>query len=492
MEAALFDYFGVLGNIPYLVAILGVINLLIALAIIFLERKDTSATLAWIMILFLLPVIGIILYLFLSQNISRQKIFRLTKYEEDSIRDALANQIREIDDREFVFSTEEAKRWKDMIKLNQTYANAFLTQDNRLFIMTDGIHMFDQLIEDIKNAKRTINIMSFIIKNDFVGKKLIRELTMKAMQGVEVRLLIDAMGGRQISPLTLADFKDAGGKYAFFFPPKFKYLNMKLNYRNHRKIAVIDGETGYIGGFNIGKEYLGRKKKFGYWRDTHLKVLGSGVQDINARFLLDWRFASKEKVVLSEAYYSEVISLGVTGLQIVSSGPDSKKEEVKRCYMKMITSAEKNVYIQTPYFVPDASILESLKMAALAGVDVRIMIPCMPDHMFVYWATYSYVGELLNSGARVFIYNNGFMHAKTMVVDGEVASIGSANFDMRSFKLNFEANAIIYDAAEAYKLEAIFENDMVYCRELTQALYRKRSVFIRFKESIARLLSDIL
>ena len=160
--------------------------------------------------------------------------------------------------------------------------------------------------------------------------------------------------------------------------------------------------------------------------------------------------------------------------------------------MKMITAARRNVYIQTPYFVPDASILESLKMASLAGVDVRVMIPCKPDHMFVYWATYAYVGELLSSGARVFIYDNGFLHAKTMVVDGEVASIGSANFDMRSFKLNFEANAIIYDAAEAYKIEAIFENDMACCRELTKALYRKRSPVIKFKESVSRLLSDLL
>jgi cardiolipin synthase len=486
------DSYAILANIPYLVTALGIVNIFIALTIIFLERKDPSATLAWIMILFLLPGIGFILYLLISRSISRQKIFILTKFEEDAIRDALANQIKEIDGHEFDFTTAEAKHWKDMIKLNQTYAKSFLTQDNKLFIMTDGMHMFDSLLNDIRNAKSTINIMFFIVKNDFAGRKLIDELTKKANEGIEVRFLIDALGSRQISHLHLSEFKDAGGKYAFFFPPKFKYLNMKLNYRNHRKIAVIDGDIGYIGGFNIGREYLGQKKKFGHWRDTHLKVLGSGVQDINARFILDWRFASKEDIILSEAYYSDVISAGITGMQIVSSGPDSRKQEVKRCYMKMITSARKNVYIQTPYFVPDASILESLKMAALAGVDVRIMIPCKPDHMFVYWATYSYVGELLDAGARVFIYHNGFMHAKTMVVDGQVASIGSANFDMRSFKLSFEANAIIYDAAEAYKLEAIFENDMVNCKELTKALYRKRSLLIKFKESISRLLSDIL
>ena len=488
----MFDFYAILANIPYLITALGVVNIFIALTIIFLEKKDPSATLAWIMVLFLLPGIGFVLYLLISKNMSRKKLFQLSKFEEEVIREALTNQIKEIDDHSFEFTTVEAKRWKDMIKLNQTYANSFLTQDNKLSVMTDGVHMFDSLINDIRQAKSTINIMFFIVKNDFVGRKLIDELTIKASQGVEVRFLVDALGSRQMSHSLLEGFKDAGGKYAFFFPPKFKYLNLNFNYRNHRKIAVIDSEIGYIGGFNIGREYLGQKKKFGFWRDTHMKVLGTGVQDMNARFILDWRLASKENVELSEAYYSQVISVGTTGMQIVSSGPDTQKQEVKRCYMKMITSARKNVYIQTPYFVPDASILESLKMAALTGVDVRIMIPCKPDHMFVYWATYSYVGELLDSGARVFIYDNGFMHAKTIAVDGEVASIGSANFDMRSFKLSFEANAIIYDATEVYKLESIFENDMVHCTELTKALYRKRSLFIRFKEAISRLLSDIL
>jgi cardiolipin synthase len=334
----------------------------------------------------------------------------------------------------------------------------------------------------------------FIIKNDFIGRKLIETLVEKAKDGVEIRLLIDAMGGRQLSysSACIKKLVAVGGRVAFFFPPRFKYLNMKLNYRNHRKIVVIDGEVGYIGGFNIGKEYLGLKKKFGAWRDMHLRIMGSSVQDINARFLMDWRFASQEKIVLSEAYYSKVIQAGTTGIQIVSCGPDEGKAQIKRGYMKMITSARKNIYIQTPYFVPDSSILDSLKMAAQSGVAVKIMIPCMPDHMFVYWATYSYVGELIKSGVRVFIYDKGFLHAKTIVVDGQVASIGSANFDMRSFKLNFEANAFIYDEAEAHKIEENFKNDMADCHELTKEIYYNRGIVIKFKESISRLLSDLL
>ncbi|MBK5261982.1 MAG: cardiolipin synthase [Peptostreptococcaceae bacterium] len=475
--------------------LLFVVDFIIALTIIFLERKNPSATLAWIMVLFLLPVMGIVFYFMFSQNISRQKMFKLSKSEEAVMENALQEQIEEIKTGSFNFSNRESRAWRDLIRLNQTYGKAFFTQDNKISVITDGEDMHYTLLEDIKSAKSTINIMYFIIKNDNIGKQILKALTERAQAGVEVRLLIDAIGGRQILDFTIAELREAGGRVAFFFPPKFKYLkmvNMKLNYRNHRKIVVIDGAIGYIGGFNIGREYVGLKKKFGYWRDTHLRFVGSGVQDINARFIMDWKFAAKERLTVSEVYYSEVVKEGTTGIQIVSSGPDSAREEIKRAYMRMIASATKNIYLQTPYFVPDDSLLDSLKMAALSGVDVKIMIPCMPDHMFVYWATYSYVGELINSGIKIYIYDNGFLHAKTIVVDTEVASIGSANFDRRSFKLNFEANAFIYDGKEAKKIEAIFEQDMKLCHELTKELYQKRSIIIKFKEAISRLLSDLL
>lgn len=479
-------------NMSTLITGLFLVNFVIGLTIIFLERKNPSATLAWIMILFLVPVAGIIFYFLLSQNIARQKIFRMTKYEEAIINASLNEQFNAIKHGEFVFSNPESKKWQDMIRLHQSYSESFFTQDNKISVLTDGRHKFESLIKDIMDAKQSINIMYFIVKNDSMGRLLIDALTQKSREGIEVRLLIDAMGSRQISRKMLEPLRQAGGQYAFFFKPMFKYLNLKLNYRNHRKLVVIDGAIGYLGGFNVGNEYVGKKKKFGYWRDTHLRLMGSCVQDMNARFILDWRFASKENIVLSQAYYDEPFQAGTTGIQIVSCGPDSSKEEIKQGYLKMISSAKKNIYIQTPYFVPDASILEVLKTAVLSGIDVKIMIPCMPDHMFVYWATYSYVGILLNLGVKIYIYDAGFMHAKTICVDGEVASIGSANFDIRSFRLNFEANAFIYDAAEVYKLEAIFETDIMKSHELTKHLYRSRSLLIKFKESVSRLLSDLL
>lgn len=478
--------------ISQFILILTIINIIVAITAIVLERHNPSASIAWVMVIFMLPVVGIILYFLLSQNIARRKIYKFSSFEEKKIISSLDNQIEEIENGTFEFASEESKRWEDMIHLNQLYGRAYYTQNNKIDVMTDGRQFFDAMVEDIRNAKETINIMFFIIKNDEVGRKFIDILTEKAKEGVKVRLLMDSMGSGQINDKVLHDFINAGGKRAYFFPKKFNLFNIDFNYRNHRKLAVIDGDIGYIGGFNVAREYLGMKKKFGYWRDTHIRITGQSVQDINARFILDWRLTSKEGIALTEAFYSRVINRGNTGIQIVSSGPNSVREEVKRSLMKMITSAKKSIYIQTPYFVPDSSILESLKMAAQCGVDVRVMIPCKPDHPFVYWGTYAYAGELVNSGGRVYIYDNGFLHSKTMVVDGEVATVGSTNFDRRSFSLNFESNAFIYSKDEAYKMEEIFSKDMNECHELTRDLYNERKFNIKVKEVIARLLSDLL
>lgn len=471
-----------------------VINFVIAFAIVFLERKEPAATLVWISILFILPVVGLLFYLFFSQNISKQKIFKMTSDEEMMLDKTLQLQVDEMKTGRYPYFKPETYTWRDMIKLCQTYARAYYTHDNDIKVLTDGDEMFRMLLQDIQNAQESINIQFFIVKNDEVGKELIRALTEKARRGVEVRFLMDAVGSREIWERNLRKFKEAGGKYAFFFNTKTRVINLKLNYRNHRKLTVIDGRIGYIGGFNIAREYLGKKKKFGYWRDTHIRITGGSVRDINTRFILDWRSASKEDMPFpKDQYYREHKSkTGSSGVQIVSSGPDALKEQVKRGYMKMITSAMKNVYIQTPYFVPDKSISESLKMAAQSGVDVRVMIPCMPDHMFVYWATYAYVADLMYSGCRIFIYNNGFLHAKTMTVDDQIATVGSANFDIRSFKLNFEANAFIYDSSVTRKMENIFEEDMKHCYELTPELYERRGLIIKCKESISRLLTELL
>lgn len=468
-----------------------IVNTILILTIIFNERKTPSATLAWIMIIGFVPIAGFIIYFIFNQNISRSKINRHTEKEHVVISNALKRQKDEIVSGTFSFKLDEAAKWRHLIKLNHVYGSSYYTQKNDIKIITDGKELFNELIDDIRKAQKSINLETYILKKDHLGKELIRELTKKVREGVEVRLLVDALGGRYITKVVLREYLRAGGKVGFFFKPKFIFFGVKLNYRNHRKIITIDNETAYIGGFNIGKEYVGEKRKFGYWRDTHIKIKGESVFDLNSRFILDWRFTTREKIEIEPGEYEGEIQ-GDKGVQIVSCGPDEPKEEVKRAFMRMITYAQKNVYIQTPYFVPDPSILESLKMAAQSGVDVRIMIPCKPDHIFVYWATYSYIGEMLKAGARVFIYENGFLHAKTMMVDGEVTSVGSSNFDIRSFRLNFETNAFVFHRGFAKQMEEIFVKDMSCSRELTLEDYNKRSIAIKIKEAISRLLSDLL
>jgi cardiolipin synthase A/B len=478
---------------PAFLAVLYLINFVVAFTIIFLERKNPSATLAWLMILFIMPGFGVVLYVMLSQNISRHKIFSLTTFEEKRFNEALSTQMEDMRKGLFVYSNRGEARWKDMIRLNQKYGGAFLTQDNEVQIFTKGVRKFESLIADINRAQKNIHVEYFILKPDSIGLAFLEALTRKATEGVQVRLLLDAMGSSKIRARHLKPLRKAGGQVAFFFPPKiFKFFNFKFNYRNHRKLAVIDSKIAYLGGFNVGNEYVGVSRRFTSWRDTHVRLEGGCVQDIDARFILDWRFASGEDMGIPTDYYSAPPSRHSVDVQIVSCGPDSPNTEVKLAFLKMIAGAERNIFLQTPYFIPDESIFEGLKMAALAGVDVRIMIPNQPDHPLVYWVTYSNVGSLLDSGVKVYIYDKGFLHSKTLTVDGEVSSVGSANFDIRSFKLNFECNAFMYSRAIAKEMEEIFENDMASSFRLTPAIYRNRSAWVKFRESVGRLVSDIL
>lgn len=273
-------------------------------------------------------------------------------------------------------------------------------------------------------------------------------LTEKAKEGVSVKVLYDSMGCRKLPKDFFAPLFKEGGQ-AISFAPSI----IDINYRNHRKIVVIDGRIGYIGGFNIGIEYLGQNEEFGFWRDTHLRIIGESVDTLQYRFLLDWNFAAEQEVSYSEKFFPPKDATGDVRLQIVTSGPDSKAEEIKSLFLKMIYGAKESIYIQTPYFIPDQTMQEALKIATMAGVDVRIVVPDRPDHPFVYEANQSYVGLMLEGGARCYKYRGGFLHSKVIVVDGKVASVGTTNMDVRSFKLNFEINAFIYDKPTAKKIK---------------------------------------
>lgn len=469
-----------------------VINFFLALIIIFLERKNPSATLAWLLTLLFMPGLGFIFYVIFSQNLTRRQLFKLKVTESKIQEKSINEQLKALNNNNSPFSEEKYSPYKPMIRMHLVNASAYFSQDNEVQIFSDGHNKFHDLLTEIEKARDHIHIMYYIFRKDALGERILEALQKKSEQGVKVRLLIDSVGSRGLDEKYLDTFTNDNFKYAYFFKAKFKLINFKMNYRNHRKIAVIDGQIGYLGGFNLGNEYLGEDDKFGYWRDTHIKIRGTGVHSLQIRFLLDWRNASKEDITIAKGFLPEPEIIGNNGIQIVSSGPDSAQEQIKQGFIKMINHAEKSIHIQTPYFIPDESIMEALKIAIASGVEVKLMIPNKPDHPFVYWATYSYAGELLRAGGRVFTYEQGFLHSKTIVVDEKVASVGTANFDVRSFKLNFEVNAFIYSEEVSKDLTQDFYNDSLLSYELTKDAYYDRPTIIKFKESIARLLSPIL
>lgn len=289
------------------------------------------------------------------------------------------------------------------------------------------------------------------------------------------------------------ELAEAGGEVLAYFPSFFALLNPRLNFRNHQKLVIIDGKIGYIGGFNVGKEYVGLDKRFGFWRDMHLRIEGNAVHSLQSHFLFDWHQAdNSEYNEYSKEYYPLNSVKNITPIQIVSSGPDTDYEAVKENYIRLIMSARKYIYIQTPYFIPDNAFLTAIQIAAASGVKVKIMTPAKPDHIFIYGANSYYLGQLLEHGATVLRYTKGFLHSKMMVIDDEVCTIGTTNLDNRSFSLNFEINAVIYDEKNARSCRILFEEDEQSCFEMTSSIYDERPLWTKMREAFSRLISPIL
>ena len=470
-----------------------IINIFLAIVLIFLERRDASSTWAWLMVLFFIPILGFIIYLLFGRQLRQKHLFRWEGRNKIGIEKLINYQLDAIENETFVFLKTDTEKYYDMIYLHLLNNQSVLTQDNDVQIFTDGQEKFESLLDDLEHARDHIHIQYYIFRLDGIGKRIEEVLVRKARSGVKVRMLFDDIGSRNLHVRHFKRLIDSGGEAAAFFPAILPMINPRLNYRNHRKIVIVDGRIGYIGGFNVGDEYLGLSKKFGYWRDTHLRIEGSAVHPLQTRFILDWNQASpKTSIQYDERLFPAIPRKGNVGMQIVSSGPDSEWEDIKDGYLKMIFLAKDYIYIQSPYFIPDTSMLDALRIACLSGVDVRIMIPNKPDHLFVYWATYSNIGLLLKAGARVYLYENGFIHSKQIVVDDQVSTVGTANIDVRSFRLNFEVNAFIYDREKSHELAEIFEEDIQNSTELTLEDYVNREKWIKVKESVSRLLSPIL
>lgn len=470
--------------IRYILLGLYFLNLLLSVITVFREKRDIAATWAWLLVLILLPGIGFIFYLFIGKKLTREKIFDIKSQENIGMPELVQAQKEMLADDEDLLSERQAsENAKEMASLFLESDESILTKGNKVELFTDGAEKFDSLIEDISKAEHHIHMIYYIIHNDKIGKRVLRALEERAAAGVEVLVIYDALGSRSLRPKFFKTLKKLGGKAEPFFGSKLPIINLRFNYRNHRKIVVIDGKIGYTGGFNVGDEYLGEYKKFGYWRDTHLKIQGNAVLALQTRFLMDWNAAvSNHKLEYEENYFPLIDKKGHANIQVVSSGPDSDLEQIKKGYIKMISMAKESVFIQTPYFVPDDSVLESIQIAVMSGIDVKIMIPNKPDHPFIYRATMYYAEAMVNAGAEVYIYDNGFLHAKTVVVDGDICSIGTANFDIRSFKLNFEVNVFIYDDKIAKQQEQFFYEDMKKSYLLTKEMLDNQSKWLKFKQ----------
>lgn len=472
--------------------IIFIINIFLVAIVVVFERRNPVATVAWILLLVFVPILGFLMYIFLGQNLQRKKLFYLKEEEEHELLSLLAGQDVSLQKNTLHFNDPRTREYLDLVYLQMVSNYSLLTQDNKVEVFHEGEELFNRILSSLKKAQHYIHMEYFIIRNDSLGQHIMNILAEKARQGVEVKLLYDGMGSIRLSPRFFRKLHEAGGRSAAFFPPFLPYINVRVNYRNHRKILIIDGDEAYVGGFNVGDEYIGVSPRFGYWRDIHLNIRGSAIDSLEMRFLLDWRFAARDPLSETDFYFPTRKPEGSSALQIVSSGPDMNYPAIKNGYLKLINKAKRNVYIETPYLIPDDSILEALKIAALSGVDVRLMIPYKPDHFYVHWASLSYVGELLEAGVRCYQYQKGFLHSKMVCTDGFASSVGTANLDIRSFELNFEVNAFIYDEEIGRQLEENFLSTLEDCIEITREAYAARPMRVRFKEGLFRLLSPIL
>ncbi len=470
-----------------------VLDVIFAVGIVFFEHRTPESALAWLAILALLPFFGFVLYLALGQNYYGSRLFRLKAEDDRELQEQVGEQLREISLVEEGRRDEKVGRYLDTMRMLLRSDRALLTEGNRVEIYISGEDKYRALFQAIRDARKYVHLEYYYINADRIGGELAALLTEKAKEGVEVKVLVDGLPFTRVPKKLWRPLIGAGGRHAVFFPGIFKVIHLRINNRNHRKIAVIDGKIGFCGGMNIGDEYLGRKK-LGYWRDTHVRLEGPAARSLEVRFLQDWNYAAGDTLGLDPVHFPSVEGAGTARIQVVSSGPDSRYNQVMEMYLKLIGIATESVYIQTPYFVPDASIREALRLAALSGVDVRIMIPCKPDHPLVYAINHAHVADLLDSGVRAYEYRKkgGFIHAKTMVVDGHLASVGSANWDVRSFRLNFETNVLMYDRSYSQRLREMYEEDLKESIEITPESLRRKPLPTRAWWSVARLFSPIL
>ncbi|MET3683371.1 cardiolipin synthase [Alkalibacillus flavidus] len=458
--------------------------------IIFIENRDPSQTLNWILVFAAFPVLGFFFYLIFGRNYQKRKRYD-EKQEQDEEAFSKIEGKRPIQEEEL---NQMGDHQKMFFRLAHHLGSSPVSFGSDTWVLTNGSEKFSKLLEALKEARHHIHLEYYIVRHDEIGQEIKDILIEKAKEGVEVRFLYDAVGSWQLSEGYKHDLREAGVHLKAFAPVKLPFIGNRINFRNHRKIVVVDGEQGFMGGLNIGDEYLGRTAQFGEWRDTHLYVRGEAVRTLQLIFLQDWYYETNESLLTQNYLSPEMVVTNnqAGGVQMIADGPDTQWENIKKLYFSMIISAKKSIWIASPYFIPDDDILTALKVASLSGVDVRLIMPSVPDKRIVFYASRSYYPELMEAGVTVYEYGRGFLHSKIMIVDEELASIGTSNMDMRSFHLNFEVNAFLFRTDSTVKLVEDFQRDLNESHEIDPAQFNQRSIFIRVMESLFRLLSPLL
>ena len=460
------------------------IIIIITMVRVLMDNRQPAKTMAWMLVLMFIPFLGIILYIFFGQNTRKERKIWQQSLDQLTKRSML----------EFVeqkdFNIPEEYRTISNLFMNQNLALPF--KNNEVEIYTSGYDFFPSLLMEIGKAEHHIHIDTFIISDDPLGRIIADALIDKARQGVEVRLIYDDVGSWRTPNSFFMRMRNEGIEVYAFMPVRFPAFTSRVNYRNHRKICVIDGEVGFIGGMNIARRYVQGTPKQS-WRDTHVKLTGAAVYGLQRAFLVDWYFVSKV-LITERSYYPEII-IGQNNslVQVVTSSPTSLWPEIEQGYVRILTNAKHYVYMETPYFLPTDPILFAMRVAALSGVDVRLMIPYETDTKIVEWASRSYVIEASKAGVKILLYRKGFNHSKLLVSDDAMATIGSTNVDFRSFENDFEANAFFYDKKIALQVKEVFLADQKDSIDLDDVRrFIKKPFLQRLWESFVRLLSPLL
>lgn len=465
--------------------ILNDIVVILAIIHVLMDNRLPAKTMAWALVIYFVPVAGIVLYVFFGVNTRRERLVSERSMNEITRRSMLG-----FVGQQDLRLPENHKQTIDLF-VNQSMALPF--KDNTVDIYTDGYGFFPALLAAIRNATSHIHIDIYIFADDALGRLVSDSLIDKARQGIEVRVIYDDVGCWNVSRHFFERMREEGIEVCPFLPVRFPSFTSKVNYRNHRKIIVVDGKVGFIGGMNIAQRYV-KGVEDRPWRDTMTKITGSAVYSLQREFLVDWYFVDRTRLS-DRKYYPPVVSSDYDDclIQIVTGGPVTPFPEIMQGYMRVIIAARRYIYIETPYFIPTEPVLFALKTAALGGIDVRIIVPERSDARFVEWAGRSYLRDMTASGVKVYLYESGFLHSKILVCDDSLATCGSTNVDSRSFENNFESNAFFYDETVARRFRRIFLEDLGRSVPLSEKPGRMNPGFFpRLWESLTRLLSPLL